>query len=79
MGAILLTALNLAGLAAITLCSYARDSRPALQKTVSCPSSTAELSERKTKTMPSITHAAALPLIDTVIPSSIDTATFGLG
>jgi len=78
-GAILLAALNLAGLAAITLYAYARNSKPALQKTVLCPSSTAELSERKKKTMPSTTHAATLPLIDTVIPSNRETATFGLG
>src|SRR5512134_583909 len=73
-GAILLAALNLAGLAAITLYAYARDSKPALQRTVSCPSPTAEHSERKIKTMPSTTHAATLPLIDTVLPSNRETA-----
>jgi len=79
IGAMLLTALNFAGLAAITLYAYARESKPALQRTASCPSPTAELLERKSKIMPLTTHTATLPLIDTVIPTKIETATFGLG
>jgi hypothetical protein len=50
-----------------------------VQGSASCPSPAAAFSERKKTAMPITTHKAAMPLLDTEIPSHLETATFGLG
>ena len=75
----LFAALNFLGLAGMVWYANARESVQSLQKSDLCPSPTAEFAERKKTPMSAITHNAALPRIDAVIPSKIETATFGLG
>jgi len=52
---VLFTAFFLFGLARVSLYADVRDSKKSLQKTVSCSYPTAELSKRKTETIPSAT------------------------
>jgi hypothetical protein len=77
--AVLMTALNMIGIAGIVHSAYSRDSSPAVQGSVSSPSPTAAFSERKKTAMSVTTHKAALPHLDMEIPSHLETATFGLG
>ncbi len=77
--AVLMTALNMIGLAGIVLSALGRDSRPAVRGSASCPSPAATFSERKKTAMPATAHTTALPLLDIEIPSHLETATFGLG
>ncbi len=77
--AVLLTAMNMIGIAGIVLSALGRDISPAVQGSASCPSPAATFSERKKTAMPATTHKTALPLLDTEIPSHLETATFGLG
>jgi hypothetical protein len=50
---ILFTAFHLLGLAGVALYADVRDGKKSLQRTVSCSYPTAELSKRKTETIPS--------------------------
>ncbi len=77
--AVLMTAMNMIGLAVIVLSALGKDSSPAAQESASCPSPAATFSERKKTAMPATEHTTALPLLDIEIPSHIETATFGLG
>jgi len=67
------------GMAGVILSAHSGDSKPAVRGSAFCPSPTAAFSERKKIAMPVTTHKAALPLLDTEIPSHLETATFGLG
>ena len=77
--AVLFNALTMLGLAGLVLYANARDSKPAVQGSIDCPSPTAAFSERKKKPMPATTSKAVLPLLDSEIPAHLETATFGLG
>jgi hypothetical protein len=75
----LLAVISLPGPAGVVLYANGRDNRQTFNGSTSCPSPAAEFSERKKETMTTTPHVAALPRIDTLIPSKIETATFGLG
>jgi len=77
--AVLITAMNMIGMAGIVISALGRDISSSVQGSASCPYPAATFSERKKTAMQATKHKEALPLLDTVIPSHLETATFGLG
>ena len=77
--AVLIVALNMIGMPGMVLYAHGKDSRTAAQGSASCPSPAATFSERKKTPMQALKQHIALPLLDTEIPSHLETATFGLG